>query len=103
MVKSWKHGKMCICTVNIPLLDLQYIKKLMDKTIVPSRSEYIRAAIRHMINHDMELMKYKESIVEGEVELDPKLFVKVPGYNGNKPVKIIRRLETPIEEKRVYY
>ncbi len=89
-----KHGELKIVTINVPRIDLNYIQQFMDEGLVPSRSEYIRNAIRNQINADFETVKYEKRVVEGtEKRFDPKKFVRVPGYNGNEPVKIVRRLE----------
>ncbi len=66
----------------------------MDVGLVVSRSEWIRNAIRNQINADLETVRYEKAVVEETEEyFDPKKFVRVPGYNGNKLVKIIQRLE----------
>ena len=91
---SLKHGEMKIITINVPRIDLYYIQKLMDVGLVPSRSEYIRNAIRNQINRDLELVRFQKNVIEEKEEyFDPEKFVRVPGYNGNEPVKIVRRLE----------
>ena len=91
---SLKHGEMKIITINVPRIDLYYIQKLMDVGLVPSRSEYIRNAMRNQINSDLEIVRYEKAVIEGTEEyFDPKKFVRIPGYKGNKPVKIIERLE----------
>ncbi len=89
-----KHGELKVITINVPRLDLYYIQKLMDVGLVPSRSEYIRNAIRNQINADLETVRYEKAVIEGTEEcFDPKKFVRVPGYNGNEPLKIVKRLE----------
>ena len=89
-----KHGELKIITINVARLDLYYIQKLMDVGLVPSRSEYIRNAIRNQINADLETVRYEKAVIEGTEEyFDPTKFVRVPGYNGNEPLKIVRRLE----------
>ena len=86
-------NEMTIVTINLPGKDLRYIKKLLSEGIVPSRSEYVRNAVRNQINADLEVQKFKDAILEDKIKLDPKKFVRIPGYNGNEPVKIVRRLE----------
>lgn len=89
-----RHAELKIVTINVPKLDLYYIQKMLDAGLVPSRSEYIRVAIRNQINADLETVRYEIGVVEGiEERFDPKKFVRVPGYNGNKPMKIVKRLE----------
>ncbi len=89
-----RHGELKIITINVPRLDLYYIQKFMDAGLVPSRSEYVRNAIRNQINADFETVRFEKRVVEGtEKRLDPEKFVRIPGYNGNEPVKIVRRLE----------
>ena len=91
---SLKHGEIKIITISVPRIDLYYIQKLMDVGLVPSRSEYVRNAIRNQINADLETVRYEKAVVEGTEEyFDPKKFVRVPGYSGNEPLKIVRRLE----------
>jgi len=86
-----KHGELKIITCNIPLEHLKYVQKLMDWGIVPSRSEYIRRAVGNQIERDNETKRYVEEVIE--TTIDNKNFIKIPGYNGNKPVQILRRLE----------
>ena len=89
-----RWGETRIITVNLPEIDLVYIEKFIDSTrLVPSRSEYVRVAVRNQILKDMEKTVFQEEIIEDEESLDPKKFVRVPGYNGNEPVRIVRRLE----------
>ena len=105
-VAQEKWGATRICTVNLPELDLAYIKKFIDETrLTPSRSEYIRVALRNQIIRDIEMVNTEKAIIKGALKFDPEKFVLVPGYNGNKPLKIIRRLETPEPaiERRLEY
>ena len=89
-----KHGELKVITINVPRLDLYYIQKFQDIGIVHSRSEWIRNAIRNQINADLETVRYEKAVIEGTEEyFDPTKFVRVPGYNGNEPLKIVRRLE----------
>lgn len=89
-----RWGSTRIVTINVPEIDLDYIEHFIRETrLVPSRSEYIRVALRNQIIHDIKLTKDITKIVRDEIKLDPRKFVRVPGYNGNKPLKIVRRLE----------
>ena len=89
-----RWGNTRIVTINSPEIDLEWIEAFIKKTrLVPSRSEYIRVAVRNQINRDIKLIDSMKTFIEDEEELDPNKFVRVPGYNGDKPVEIIRRLE----------
>lgn len=89
-----KYGKMKVITCNLPEIDLDYINMIIGAYgFVPSRSEYIRIAVRNQINKDIKNQAKKVDIINGEIELDPEKFVRVPGYNGNQPVEIIKRLD----------
>ena len=91
---QYRWGSLRIVTINVPEIDLNYIQSIIKETrLVPSRSEYIRVAIRNQIIRDLEMVKLEKAIINGEIELDPTKFVRVPGYNGNKPLKIVRRLD----------
>lgn len=90
---SEDYNDLKIITCNLPELDLAFIDKFIIRRIVPSRSEYIRVALRRSINMDIELLKIEDDIVDEKIKLDPEKFVRVPGYNRNRPVKIIRRLD----------
>lgn len=92
----WKSGDwvgLKIVTVNLPEIDLEYIEMIIKVGFVPSRSEYVRVAVRNQINADIERINSQEGIINEEIRLDPERFVRVPGYNGNKPLKILRRLD----------
>jgi len=87
-------GDLRIITINVPIIDLDYIEKFIDETgLVPSRSEYLRVALRNQINRDLKMSKLLKAFIKGELKFDPEKFVLVPGYNNNKPVPILRRLE----------
>lgn len=89
-----KYGKMRVITCNLPEIDLDYIDEIIGcYGFVPSRSEYIRISVRNQINRDIKNQAKKVDIINGEIELDPAKFVRVPGYNENQPVEIIKRLE----------
>lgn len=89
-----RWGSTRIVTINVPEIDLDYIEKFIEDTrLVPSRSEYIRVALRNQIIRDIEMVNTEIDIIKGEIRLDPKKFVRVPGYNGNQPLKIVRRLD----------
>ena len=86
-----KEHSMKIVTCNLPRKHLAYINKLLEWGIVPSRSEYVRVAVANQIRNDFETKGYVEEVIEETI--DNKTFIKIPGYNGDKPVEIIRRLE----------
>lgn len=81
-----------VITCNVPELDLAFIDKFIINGIVSSRSEYIRIALRRSIERDCNILQTEIEVVDDKRKLDPNKFVRVPGYNGGKPVKIIRRL-----------
>lgn len=91
MVKGSNHGELKIITVNIALEHLKYIQQLLDWGLVPSRSEYVRLAIANQLRRDFETKKYVSGVVEKKV--GNRNMIRIPGYNGDKPVEIIRRLE----------
>jgi len=91
MTRSISHGELKIITVNISVEHLKYIQQLMDWGLVPSRSEYMRIAVANQIKDDFETKKYVKSVIEKTI--DTKKFIKIPGYNDDKPVQIIKRLE----------
>lgn len=85
-----------IVTCNIPKKHLEYIRKLLEWGIVPSRSEYVRHAIADQISRDFETKKYVEEVIEAD-EIKVERSVKIPegydyveGFNGNKPFKTTR-------------
>jgi len=89
-------GPLKIVTVNLPVFDLKFIERFVlngDTVLVSSRSEYIRVAVRNQIIKDLELVEKQLSFLENKDLYDTSKFVRVPGYNGNEPVKILRRLE----------
>ena len=81
-----------IVTCNLSELDLNYIEELVRQKISSSRSEYIRVAVRNQINQDLQVIKHQYEVIEDQKKLG-KDFIRIPGYNGNKPVQILRRLE----------
>ena len=90
------HGPLKIITCNLPLEILKYIQKLMDWGLVPSRSEYVRAAVTNQVREDLETKKYVEEVIETD-EIKVERTVKIPegydyieGFNGNKPFKTTR-------------
>ena len=84
-----------VITCNIPKPYLKYVDKLQKKGICPSRSEYIRRAIGEQILRDFYMLdKIETQTIENiAFEYDPEKYVRIPGYNGNKIVEILRRLE----------
>ena len=89
---SSKYDDLRVITCNLPELDLAFIDKFIINGIVSSRSEYIRIALRRSIERDCNILQTEIEVVDDKRKLDPNKFVRVPGYNGGKPVKIIRRL-----------
>ncbi len=81
---------MKIVTCNLPELDLIFIDRMIMAGIVPSRSEYVRLALREAVRRDFKIVATEIEVVEGKY-LNPKKFVMIPGYS--KPVKIIQRLD----------
>ena len=93
--KDGPNPELKVITCNIPKPYLIYIDKLMKKGICPSRSEYFRRAVGEQILRDFYMLdKIETQPIENIVfEYDPEKYVRIPGYNGNKPVEILRRLE----------
>lgn len=90
MPNKGANKEMKIVTINIPLKLHKLLKALKLWGLIPSVSE----AFRHAgIKYCQELYELTEKIDKDLDNFDPKKFVRVPGYNGNKPVKIVRRLE----------
>jgi len=88
-----EYDSLKIITINVPLADLMSIEIFCNGKITPSRSEYIRIAIKNQLDHDLEAMKNRIDLIKGKIKLDPKKSVLVPGYNGDKPFKIVRKLD----------
>lgn len=89
-----EYGDLKIITINVPLLDLAVIDRFINVlTITPSRSEYCRVAIKNQIEKDIEIMKTKQDIAKLRGRFDPKKFVYIPNYNGDRAFRILRRLE----------
>ena len=84
------NEEMKIITINIPKKIHQLLKAFKLWGLIPSVSE----ALRHTcIKYCQELYELIDKIDSDLDNFDPKKFVRVPGYNGDKPVKIIRRLD----------
>ena len=77
-----------ITTVNLREDQLKEIESLLFVSSL-SYSEYIRRAVQYKLELDMEETK----LIRENERLEKKGFVRIPGYNGNKPVQIIRRLD----------
>ena len=92
--KDGPNPELKVITCNVPKPFLRYIEKLRHKGICPSRSEYIRRAIGEQILRDFYMLdKIETQPIENIVfDYDPEKYVRIPGYNGNKPVEILRRL-----------
>ena len=83
------NEEMKIITINIPKKLWKLLKALKLWGLIPSVSE----ALRHStIKYCQELYELVKEVEKDMDNFDPKKFVRVPGYNGGKPVKIIRRL-----------
>lgn len=85
---SETKSELRIITVNIPKKYLEYIKKLQEWGLTPSRSEYIRNVVMRQIKEDLDLAKSIDHIIQPEI--DPKLYVRVP--NGDGTSKIYNRI-----------
>ncbi len=72
---------MRVITVNVPERHLDYIKREQEKGLISSRSEWVRKAVQHYIEFDMNLNEFLDNSIEDTV--------KVPKYEP----KVIRRLE----------
>lgn len=73
-----------LTSINLFLEDLDYIRKEVAKGRFLTLGDFIRTALRDN--------KYKLSDPLEIIKL-PKDYIIIPDYNGNKPVKLIRRLE----------
>ena len=91
MTKMPRHGELKIITCNLSVEHLKYIQQLLDWGLVPSRSEYVRTAVANQVRNDFETKRYVETVIEETI--NAKKYIKIPGYNGDKPVEIIRRLD----------
>jgi len=89
--ENWTCLKIVTC--NISENDLKFIELFVKECIAPSRSAYVRNAVRNQINRDIKTFKTYKGIINEVIKLDPEKFVMIPGYNGNKPIEILRRLE----------
>ena len=77
-----------ITTVNLPESYLSDIKALLHVITSLSYSEYIRRAVQHKLENEME-----ETIIRRKnKKLEEKGLVLIPGYNDDKPFQT-RRLE----------
>ena len=88
-------GTLRIITINVPTKYLSFIDKCVEYGLHPSRSEYIRDAIENQLKDDFQFMDRLDYAINefDNVEFDPTKYVRIPGYNGNKPVKILKRLD----------
>lgn len=92
--KTNEYGDLKIVTINVPVLDLAVIERFINELLIaPSRSEYVRIAIKNQIERDIEMTNAKIAIAKGRGKYDPKKFVFIPGYNGDKPFRIIKGVE----------
>jgi len=90
MPRGKVNPQMKIVTINIPRKLHTFLLKMKEWGLIPSVSE----ALRHTcIKYCRDLYKLMKEIDKDLDNFDPKKFVRVPGYNGNKPVRIVRRLD----------
>lgn len=85
-----KNEEMKIVTINIPLKLHKLFVYLKEWGLIPSVSEAFRQT---GIKYALELYELIDKIDADLDNFDPKKFVRVPGYNEGKPVKIIQRLD----------
>ena len=89
--KYWKPLQ--IMTVNVSRKDIEMLDYFTSEGIGASRSELMRVAVREFVEKQLPLLKKRNECLIEKPPLDPTKWVKIPGYNGDKPVQIIRRLE----------
>ena len=77
---------MKIITINIPKAYWKLIRKYLEWGICPSVSEYVRRAIDRQIKDDMRSQRYVQKVI---IAVD-KDTILIPGYNGDKPMRILR-------------
>lgn len=70
---------MKIITINVPVRHIEYIKKLTDNRIYPSRSEAIRVAIRDWLITEAKL--YNE-FIDPILDTDDINTIRVPNGDG---------------------
>lgn len=75
---------MKIITINIPVPYHRLMKKYIEWGICPSVSEYVRRAIDRQIKEDMRTQRYVQKVIAS------KDSVLIPGYNKDKPMRILR-------------
>ena len=84
-----QNPRMCIVTINLPWAYLDFLDKQKEWGLTPSRSEYIRTAVKRAMKEDIALMESIDRINECETLED----VKIPGdYLERNGIKVIRRL-----------
>lgn len=72
-----------IVTVNIPQKYLDFIAKLQEWGITPSRSEYVRIAVMKQITEDLKIASTISFITKETKEaLDPTC-IRVPNKDGS--------------------
>jgi Arc/MetJ-type ribon-helix-helix transcriptional regulator len=91
--KDWKDLQ--ILTTNLSRKMITFIDECVRFGLIASRSEYIRIAVKNQLNIDFNFMNTLEHEIKEvrKKDFDPNRYVKIPGYNHNKPVKIIRRMD----------
>lgn len=85
------NPKMKIMTINVPEPYIKYIEKFIEYGLIPSRSEWIRTAMKEQIREDLYFIETLEKETDN---FDPKKYVRIPNGDGTyKSHKIVRRLE----------
>ena len=88
--KMDEGARMAIVTVNLPKKILKVIEKIRVWGLTPSRSEYVRNAVREAINVDLNFMDKVDAVIESE---EPNI-IRVPNGDGTYTIrKILRRIE----------
>lgn len=98
MPKSWDYWdnkeeeRMRVVTINLPIKYLQYIEKLIEWGITPSRSEYIRLATYKSIKED-NLFKERVNDVNTSERTGVDV-IRIPNGDGTYDIReLLRRLE----------
>ena len=88
IVNNHENGTMQILTINIPVKHREVIDTLVLNGVFPSRSEFIRDAIRTRLLELETLGERIESILN-----DPNV-IRIPNGDGTyNEVELVRRLE----------
>jgi len=82
--------RMAIVTVNLPKKMIKIIEKIRVWGLTPSRSEYVRNAVREAINVDLKFMDKVDAVIESE---EPNT-IRIPNGDGTYTThQILRRPE----------